>query len=312
MDMKRTILTMLGLALFATAYPQGCIPFRNLVGFGQFAKPDYDPVTGQQTKWFLTVTQRYYNSHQTYSGKEFVPENDWQEKTTKLYMINFGATRVLSKGWAISIDLPLSSGSRTAWRPEHNTSDTSARTTHSFGIGDLRITGYKWLWDISQPTRGNIQLGVGIKFPSGDYRYTDYFYLNDTTQVLAPVNTTIQLGDGGTGITAELNSFYALNSTVTLYGNLFYLFNPRDVNGVSTTYGRAPTPQQQKATADVYSVPDSYTVRVGANLVVHEFTLWAGVRMEGSPVRDARLAVLWRTSRRAGFCTPSCRHCSTC
>src|SRR5204863_2013725 len=41
-----------------------------------------------------------------------------------------------------------------------------------------------------------------------------------------------------------------------------------------------------KATADVLSVPDSYTLRAGGNMVVRDFTFWAGVRMEGAPVHD--------------------------
>lgn len=285
--MKKVILTILALVFFYSAFSQGCIPFRNLVGFGQFAKPDYDPLTGLQTKWFLNVTQRYYTSHQTYSGTDKVAEQDWQEKTTNLYMMNLGITRVLNNGWALSIDLPLSSGSRKAWRPEHNTSDSSRHTTRSFGINDIRITAYKWLWDVTRGTRGNIQVGLGMKLPTGDYRYSDYFFLNDSTKVVAPVNPTIQLGDGGTGFTVEMNAFYALSSSFTLYGNLFYLFNPRDVNGVSTTYGRTATDLQKKATSDIFSVPDSYTARIGGNAVVHDFTFWAGLRMEGSPVHDA-------------------------
>jgi hypothetical protein len=284
--MKKNILTLIACALFTGAFSQGCIPVRNLVGFGQFAKPEYDPVTGETTKWFLNVTQRYYDAHQTYSGKEAINGPAWTNKTTKLYLMNLSVARVLNNGWAVSLDLPVISGSRTSWRPEHFTSDTSMHTTHSFGIGDLRITAYKWLWDISQPRRGNIQMGLGLKLPTGDYRYSDYFYINDNEKVLAPVNSTIQLGDGGTGFTTELNGFYSLSSKFSLYGNIFYLFNPRDVNGVSTMYGQTPTENQKKATADIYSVPDLYTARLGGNMVMNNVTLWAGVRMEGAPVQD--------------------------
>ena len=53
--------------------------------------------------------------------------------------------------------------------------------------------------------------GWELKLPTGDYKYQDYFYKNDSTKVLGPVDQSIQLGDGGTGITLELNSFYSLS-----------------------------------------------------------------------------------------------------
>ena len=71
----------------------------------------------------------------------------------------------------------------------------------------MRFTAYKWLFKTSVRQKGNIQLGLGVKLPTGDYKYQDYFYRNDSTKVLASVNPSIQLGDGGTGIIGELNSF---------------------------------------------------------------------------------------------------------
>ena len=75
-------------------------------------------------------------------------------------------------------------------------------------------------------------MGLGIKLPTGDYKVQDYFYKNDSTKVLAPVNGSIQLGDGGTGIITQLNTFYFLSKNISLYANLYYLINPRDHNGV--------------------------------------------------------------------------------
>jgi hypothetical protein len=104
-------------------------------------------------------------------------------------------------------------------------------TTRTFGIGDIRLTAFKWLIDPSIAHRGNIQLGMGIKLPTGDFRYQDYFY-KKTGVVSAPVNTTIQLGDGGTGFTLELNGFYNVTRRVSLYGNLFYLL----IHATKTVY----------------------------------------------------------------------------
>ncbi len=78
-------------------------------------------------------------------------------------------------------------------------------------LGDIRIAVYKWLIDQTKMPKGNIQVGLGLKLPTGDYRYQDFFIKNDSTRVLGPVDQSIQLGDGGTGFTTELNAYYNFN-----------------------------------------------------------------------------------------------------
>ena len=58
-----------------------------------------------------------------------------------------------------------------------------------------------------------------------------------STKTFGPVDQSIQLGDGGTGITLEINSFYNFSHKVGVYGNFYYLSNPVDQNGVSNAHG---------------------------------------------------------------------------
>ena len=142
----------------------------------------------------------------------------------------------------------------------------------------------------NQPRKGNIQFGLGLKFPSGNYHSMDYFYYSKTDpslKMLAPVNVAIQLGDGGTGITTELNAFYIFNKTISVYSNFFYLISPVDQNGVSNQIaGVPPNPVAIETTADVNSVPDNYTLRAGGNFTFQNLVLSAGVRYEGAPAYD--------------------------
>jgi hypothetical protein len=284
--MKNLIFLIVAMMMCSSmAKAQGCIPIRNLIGFGQFAKPEYDALDQEPVKWLVNVNNRYFRAVHTYEGSTRLNMTPLQENEMRVYTLNISAMRMLDKGWSYAIDVPIISGSRTAWR-EHNVPDSTRYTTHSFGLGDVRLTVYKWLLDTSVPHRGNVQMGLGIKLPTGDYRYQDYFYKPE--KVLAPVNPSIQLGDGGTGFTVEVNTFYNLNQTINLYGNLFYLFNPRDHNGVSSLTGSNPPPDAPiiKAGGNVTSVPDSYSVRGGANFSKRNVTFWSGIRMEGSPVHD--------------------------
>lgn len=158
-------------------------------------------------------------------------------------------------------------------------------TTRAFGLGDIRFTVYKWLLPVSN-SKGNIQVGLGLKLPTGNYEYQDYFVRNDSTKILAPVDQAIQLGDGGTGITTELSAFYSINRSINLYVQGYYLVNPRDQNGVSNLKGRSPTPQQIKNNTTVMSVPDQCSLRGGVNFQVQRFVLTTGVRYEKVPVND--------------------------
>src|SRR6185295_1016970 len=134
--------------------------------------------------------------------------------------------------------------------------------------------------------KGNVQVGLGLKLATGSYNYQDYFRLTDSTKRLGPVDQSIQLGDGGTGVTLEVNAFYNFTSRFGVYGNFYYLANPREVNGTSTARGGTPSANAVKNCSDVMSVPDQSMLRAGFNLTVQHFIFSAGVRYECLPVRD--------------------------
>jgi hypothetical protein len=159
-------------------------------------------------------------------------------------------------------------------------------STHSFGIGDARVAAYRWMFDPKTSHKGNLQLGAGIKLPTGNYNYLAYFYKTADSSVLGPVDQSIQPGDGGTGLTFELNGFYNFTHQFGVYANGFYLVNPREVNGTSTTRGSVASASAKKYNTDVMSVPDLYMWRGGAAYMVNNFTFSGGIRMEGLPSKD--------------------------
>jgi hypothetical protein len=142
------------------------------------------------------------------------------------------------------------------------------------------------VFDPAKSHKGNVQLGLGIKLPTGNYNYTDYFYKKADSSVVGPVDQSIQPGDGGTGITFELNSFYNFNHHVGVYGSFFYLINPREVNGTSTTRGGTASATAKKYNTDVMSVPDLFMTRAGVSYMISQFTFSGGVRVEGLPSSD--------------------------
>ena len=142
------------------------------------------------------------------------------------------------------------------------------------------------MFDPKKSHKGNVQLGLGIKLPTGNYNSLDYFYKKADSSILGPVDQSIQPGDGGTGITFELNSFYNFTHQLGVYGSFFYLSNPREVNGTSTTRGSAASASAKKYNTDVMSVPDLFMMRAGVSYMVSKVNFSGGVRVEGLPSTD--------------------------
>ena len=287
--MKKLItLSCLFLLMAAYAHSQGCIAIRNITGLGQFAQLGYKQTSD---KWSLDINNRYFKANRFLEGTKNITPSDLNSGVTLYeYTMNFELSRVLDKGWAISLDMPISSN-KTSGPLEHVSGES--HTTHAFGLGDMRFTVYKWLLNTTTVHKGNIQFGLGIKFPTGNYHTEDYFYTSasdKTFKELAPVNVAIQLGDGGTGITTQLNAFYIFNPHISLFGNFFYLISPKNVNGVASWPPGVLPPGAvnlfHATTYDVNSVPDNYTMRGGANFTFNRLVAVAGLRYEGAPAHD--------------------------
>lgn len=280
--MKNLIALLFAVLLAGTVQSQGCIMVRNISGFGQYNLADN---AFTNTEWALNINNRYFKAFRDFKGATDQKTPGKDQSVVKSFTTDITLSRILNHGWSLDVSLPFAVNSRSA-TIEHGGPGTARHTTHTFGMGDIRLTVYKWILSPTVVQKGNIQLGLGVKLPTGDYKYQDYFYRDDITKVLAPVNASIGLGDGGTGIITEFNTFYFFTKSFSFYGNLYYLLNPRDENGVSTTTGKTPTALQIKVGSDVYSVPDVYSIRAGFNFNFNKLTASLGLRNEGVPVRD--------------------------
>ena len=261
------------------SHSQGCVAVRAIAGFGQYGQMEYN---SSSSKWFMNLNNRYFRSFRTFKGTADQHTPRKEEVINKVFTSDITLLRLLDNGWSLTLDVPVIAASRSTTF-EHG---GKRHATHSFGLGDLRFTVYKWLADPLTHAKGNAQLGLGIKLPTGDYKFRDYYYVNDSTRMLNPVDQSIQLGDGGTGIIAELNAFYAIGRSIHLYGNIFYMANPREQNGVTTAKNGPVSALLMKVGGEVMSVPDQYTIRAGIKYMPKNFGAEAGIRAEGVPPND--------------------------
>lgn len=289
--MKKSLLTTLSFLLLVTvsykSNAQGCVALRGSGPSCMVAHPDAD----KNDKWSFSTGYRYFKSNKHYKGTEYQTERIKQGTEVINYQtaIDFTLTRLLNDRWSIMVDVPVLSNTRSS-QYEHGLINgvnkfNERHSTHSFGLGDIRIAAYRWLLDPKKSFRGNIQAGVGIKFATGDYNFKDYWYNvgPNNSKELRTVDQSIQLGDGGTGFTAELNGYYNFTHNLGVYGNFYYLVNPREQNG-TRTYRETLSPALYNEA--IMSVPDQYMFRAGVNYSIEKITIAAGARLEGIPVHD--------------------------
>lgn len=270
-----------------TVHAQGCVAVKGSGSSCMLSHPDSTNKPG----WQAGTSVRYFKSFRHFSGttenKERLAQHTEVINHTTIF--DFTLTRIMNDRWSFMIAVPIINNGRSSLY-EHGLVNGAyikreRHSMHSFGIGDIRLAAYYWLLDPAKNKKGNIQAGLGIKLPTGDYDYKDYWYNvgPNGTKELRTVDQSIQLGDGGTGITVELNAAYKITKKLGVYGNMYYLLNPREQNGVRT-YRETLTPAL--ANEAIMSVPDQYLYRAGFTYAVKKLSVAAGARLEGIPVKD--------------------------
>lgn len=283
----KKILAIIALVIIAkiSAHAQGCVAIRSTGAI--CTKQDAGHI---QKGWQFNTSYRYFKSFRHFVGKE--EQHERMENNTEVinwqHTLNLGLVRQFDSRWSLALDLPVITNKRSSLY-EHggNNAGPSARhNTNSSGVGDLRITGYRWLLNPMRSMKGNIQAGVGLKFPTGNYKVKDKFYKADETILEGPVDQSIQLGDGGFGFTTEINTYYNFSPKVGVYGNFYYLINPREENGVSTARGGTPSQTAIDYQTTTMSVPDQYMARAGGNFNFGKLGSSIGMRFECIPSSD--------------------------
>jgi hypothetical protein len=277
----KIIFLILAAALFSNkTFAQGCVAIRST---GDVCTMDH--LNGLSKSWVLNTNNRYFKSFRHFVGS--VEQKQRVEEGTDVrnnsYTMDISLTRNFNSRFSASISVPYNNNTRSSLY-EHG--GVERHITSSSGMGDLRVAAYGLVFNPSKAPKGNIQFGLGVKFPTGDYDYKDEFHTSTGSEIEGPVDQSIQLGDGGTGITTELNANYHISSRVSVYGNFFYLINPREVNGTSTSRGGKASASSILYTSDVMSVPDQYMLRAGTNVTFKDVTFGVGVRDEGLPSYD--------------------------
>jgi hypothetical protein len=260
----------------------------------------------QGNQWLVGIGYRFFKSDRHFvGGRESRNAQGLSRFQQGNEVINYSSfidasvTYQITPRYSATLTLPFVAHVRSA-PYEHS---GVRRDTSSGGIGDLRLTMGAWLWNPADMPKGNIQLSLGLKAPTGDYGADDIFYqdqnpspsITDIRPVRRNVDQSIQPGDGGWGVSFEMNAYREFFPRWIGYAQAFYLFNPQNVNGsTSPTARRDAGPDVLVGTNVValdngMSITDQYMVRAGVTFVIsrkHAVAFSFGGRMEGIPVED--------------------------
>jgi hypothetical protein len=154
---------------------QGCVAIRSTGGLCTMDEHP-DSANAAAGSWLLNSNSRYFRSY-----KHFVGTTEQKQRIAlgtnvinHSYTNDITLTRVFNNRWSFAVDVPIVDNSRSSLY-EHGGKERL--NTHSFGLGDVRLTAYAWLLNPAKARKGNIQVGLGLKLATGAYNYQDYFYL---------------------------------------------------------------------------------------------------------------------------------------
>jgi len=237
-------------------------------------------------RWQVSLGFRKQRSHRHFVGtvEQKHREHEGTEIVNDVYLWDVGLTYNFTPRTSLSVGIPIQHATRVS-PARFNAAgvQTSPKVvSHGRGIGDMSVGAKVWLLDPGRENRPrkNIAFGFGVKLPTGNEGVTDVVDSATGLRTVV-VDQSIQLGDGGWGLTLSTDMYKRLWKT-TLYGSGIYLFNPRNTNGVRTGRGRA--------SEAIMSVADQYLARAGVIVPVsvsRGVSASFGARLEGIPVRDA-------------------------
>ena len=305
---------------------QGCVAVRQMGGLNMCSANSYNL---QEGDFQMGVNYRYFHSFRHFVGTDekvfrqttqggFDANGVEKGNAVNIYShaLDFNFSYGISKRFQLNVTIPYVNNERSQVLSLKTVPGDSVfldgknviqvkeglrYSVYAAGIGDIRISGNYWVYDPETAHRGNLMVGLGIKLPTGRYDATDNQVpqANGTKLDYQVMDQAIQPGDGGLGISVELQGFKQLFGNFYGFANGYYMFNPRETNGA---YKSSPDlivkdPRDSKAEPHAnldtlfgnnrYASPDQFFVRAGLmTTVLNNLSISLAVRSEGIPAND--------------------------
>ena len=242
----------------------------------------------EEGAWQFNYSYRYFKSERHFVGpyEDKSRQRENSQVINEIHLMDFGLTHAFTKRFSGSAALPVLFATRSTPIRGASGDVIDRDLQRAEGIGDMVIQGSAWILDPDEFEKGNLQLSLGVKLPTGDddVRHMATIRRGNTfTREERTVDQSIMPGDGGFGAVIGLQAFYNVFEEFSAFAAGTYLLNPRGTNGVPTF--RTTSGEEEM------SVTDQYLGRVGIArgipfLEKYGLGLSVACRIEGVPVRD--------------------------
>lgn len=301
--MKYLHLLLITISIFLTRFTvsaQGCVAVRQMGGINTMCSSQ-SAIPYNLTKGDIQIgaSYRYFHSWRHFVGTEEQHERqttgggvgpDGKERGNAVNIYSHAIDLNLSFGISdrlqVNASIPWVHNERSqVLRTTTAPRDTFRYSVFAKGIGDVRLSANYWLFNPNTAHKGNIMVGLGLKLNTGSHSETDEAPQADGTIKEVVMDQAIQPGDGGIGVSVEVQAFKQLYKKLFGFANGYYLFNPRENNG---TFKSAAKPGLEGY--ELYASPDQYFARAGfmlSTLKSDNLTFSLAGRWEGIPAYDA-------------------------
>ena len=287
-----TLALLIALTLIAgfSAVPrlraQGCIVARSpeqiLPGIDQNGLPTGQGGFLQPGHFQLTIGERHQFSYQHYVGDVY------QEYRAQLHnqvenRINI-VTADLMYQWTPRISFEINVPFLFASRKTQNSPIKYAAQ----GIGDTILAANAWILNPKKTHRGNASVGIGLLMPTGNDDVQNTVNSNTTgtgpaVEVTAPVDYSIQPGNGGYGMVVQGQGFRAVGNHLIFYTDGDYIASQGDTNGVRRATSTTAPLNNYVARSDQYLLEAGVSIPIEQ---VRGLAVLFGPRDEGVPARN--------------------------
>lgn len=303
--MKKIFSTLLAALIITTisyrVHAQGCVAVRQMGGIttvgcvnSKSSSNSYNLLKGELQ---VGANYRYFHSWRHFVGREEQPQrqvtggghdangND-RGNAVNIYShaLDLNLSYGLSSRVQLNVSIPYVHNERSQVL-RTTAKDTFRYSVYAQGLGDIRLGINYWVFDPNKVEKGNLMIGAGLKLPTGDHHAMDDAPQADGTTKSVVMDQAIQPGDGGLGISVELQAFRQLYKGLYGFANGYYLFNPKQSNG---TFKSAPKPGLEGY--EIYACPDQYFARAGVMTGIgkaKKLAVSLAGRLEGIPAYDA-------------------------
>ena len=241
------------------------------------------PAAGE---WSVSLGWRYQTSDRHFVGDEYQEIRDelGNQVINHVNLADLTVRYQATKRIDLSLGVPYFMGTRSQSLRQQGV-ELERYQTAARGVGDIFFTARRWMFDPDTHPGRNLQLGVGVKIPTGQNNVTDTFRVLSGTTVTNQIRTvdqSIQPGDGGFGVVVDFSTFSALaGGKFSVYGGGAYLATPGEKSNVQT--------YRTAVGEEVMSIADQFLARGGVAVPIPKranMSFSGGLRVEGVPVRD--------------------------